>query len=159
MKHRYLISWLAGLITFVGIAYATNVYPPLPQPRNSSAVFLVDESTGVPYVASSGGGGAVTTTPAQRTLVTLDIKIVTTGGTAVTAISSGHRTAGGWIQNPSNATVNLCINEIGTATGTTSSGDTTCIIPGQTYNIIPAAGNVSVISSDSSHAFSGVGLN
>ncbi len=99
--------------------------------------------------------GTVTTTPGARTLVTLAIKTVTTGGTAVTAIAAGARTAGGWIQNPPSATINLCINEIGVATGTTSSGDTTCIVPGQSYNVTPAAGAVSVISSDSTHPFSG----
>lgn len=102
--------------------------------------------------------GGVTTTPGARTLVTLDVKTVTTGGTAVAALTTGHKTAGGWIQNPPNATVNLCINEIGTASGTTSSGDTTCIIPGQTYNLIASGGAVSVIASDSSHAYSGYGL-
>jgi hypothetical protein len=106
-----------------------------------------------------GTTNAVTTSPNARTIVTLDVKTVTTGGTAVAALTAGHKTAGGWIQNPSNATINLCINEIGTATGTTSSGDTTCIIPGQTYNLIPSGGAVSVISSDSSHPFAGYGLN
>lgn len=100
----------------------------------------------------------VASTPGARTLVTLDVKTVTTGGTAVTALTSGHKSAGGWIQNPPSATINLCINEIGTATGTTSSGDTTCIIPGQTYNLVPSSGAVSVISSDSSHPFSGYGF-
>ena len=97
--------------------------------------------------------------PASRTLVTLDVKTVTTGGTAVTALSAGHRTFGGFLQNPPSATVNLCINEISTATGTTSSGDTTCITPGQSYQLAPATTAVSVISSDSSHPFSGYGLN
>lgn len=98
------------------------------------------------------------TSPGTRTIVTLDVKTVTTGGTAVTALTSGHKSAGGWIQNPSSATINLCINEISTATGTTSSGDTTCIIPGQTYNLVPSSGAVSVITSDSSHPFSGYGF-
>jgi hypothetical protein len=96
--------------------------------------------------------------PEQRTLVALDVSTVTTGGTAVTALNAGHRTAGGFIQNPPTATINLCINEIGTAAGTTSSGSTTCIQPGQTYALVPASGAVSVIASDSSHAFSGEGL-
>lgn len=96
--------------------------------------------------------------PALRTLVTLDVKTVTTGGTAVTAIAAGNRTAGGFIQNPPSATVNLCINEIGAASGTTSSGDTTCIVPGQSYAVAPASTAVSVISSDSTHPFSGYGL-
>lgn len=97
--------------------------------------------------------------PSQRTLVTLDIKTVTTGGAAVAAISAGHRTAGGFLQNPKGATIDLCINEIGTATGTTSSGDTTCIPPGGSYKVAPASTAVSVITSDSSHPFSGYGLN
>ena len=108
--------------------------------------------------ASGGGSTAVTTTPGQRTLVPLDISTVTTGGTAVTALNVGHRTAGGWLLNPIGATVNLCINEQGTASGTTSSGNTTCILPGQAYTLAPAAGAVSVITSDSSHPFSGMGL-
>ena len=115
--------------------------------------------------AASTGTQRVTTStdstvgPSQRTLVTLDINTVTTGGTAVTAIAAGHRTAGGFLQNPKGATIDLCINEIGTATGTTSSGNTTCIIPGQTYTVSPASTGVSVITSDSSHPFSGYGLN
>jgi len=101
----------------------------------------------------------VAASPGARTIVTLAIKTVTTGGTAVNAISAGGRTAGGFIQNPPSATINLCINEIGTATGTTSSGDTTCILPGQSYTVAPASTAVSVISSDSAHPFSGYGLN
>lgn len=100
----------------------------------------------------------VTSSPTSRTLVTLNIKTVTTGGTAVVALLAGQRSAGGWIQNPPSATINLCINEIGTATGTTSSGDTTCITPGTTYGLAPSGNAVSVISSDSSHPFSGIGL-
>lgn len=97
------------------------------------------------------------TKPGTYTLVALDVATVTTGGTAVTALTSGHRSAGGWIQNPATATINLGINEIGTATGTTSAGSTTFISPGQTYTLAPSGNAVSVISSDSSHAFSGMG--
>jgi hypothetical protein len=93
----------------------------------------------------------------EVTLVALDVATVTTGGTAVTALSANHRTAGGWICNPATATVNLGINEIGTATGTTSAGSTTFIAPGQTYTLAPSTNAVSVISSDSSHPFSGYG--
>lgn len=93
------------------------------------------------------------------TLVTLDIKTVTTGGTAVAALSAGHRNRGGWLQNPKGATIDLCINEIGTATGTTSSGDTTCITPGASYTLAPSGNAVSVITSDSSHPYSGMGFN
>jgi hypothetical protein len=108
----------------------------------------------------SGGTTLPTSTsPGARTIVALDISAVTTGGTAVAALSAGHRTAGGFLQNPIGATIALCINEQGTASGTTSAGATTCIQPGQSYNLTPAAGAVSVITSDSSHPFSGYGLN
>ena len=95
---------------------------------------------------------------AQAQMFTLDVKQVTTGGVAVTAINAGGRRSGGWLQNPPSASVNLCINELGTAVGTTSSGDTTCIAPGQTYVLIPSDKAVSVITSDSAHAFSGYAL-
>ena len=113
---------------------------------NADGSINVDVSTG-------------TISPGLRTLIPLDVKTVTTGGTAVTAIAAGHRAAGGWLQNPKGATIDLCINEIGTASGTTSSGDTTCIQPGQSYTVAPAAGAVSVITTDSSHPFSGYGMN
>lgn len=100
-----------------------------------------------------------TITPGQRTLVALDVATVTTGGTAVTALTAGHRTAGGFLNNPKAATVDLCINEIATASGTTSAGSLTCIAPGQSYTLTPASTAVSVITSDSSHPFSGYGLN
>lgn len=99
------------------------------------------------------------TDPGQRTIIPLDVSTVTTGGTAVTALTAGHRTAGGFLLNPIGATINLCINEQATASGTTSAAGLTCILPGQSYTLTPAAGAVSVITSDSSHPFSGYGLN
>jgi hypothetical protein len=101
--------------------------------------------------------GTLATKTALRTLVPLDVATVTTGGTAVTALTAGHRTGGGWIMNPTTATQPLGINEIGTATGTTSAGNTTFIAPGQTYQLSPSANAVSVIATDSAHAFSGYG--
>jgi hypothetical protein len=93
------------------------------------------------------------------TLVPLDVAVVTTGGVAVVALAALHRNKGGWLFNPATATVNLCINEIGTASGTTSAANTTCIAPGQAYVLAPGPGAVSVIASDSAHAFSGYGWN
>lgn len=100
----------------------------------------------------------VANVPTARTLVPLDVATVTTGGVAVTAIAAGHRTAGGWIYNPTAATVNLCINEVTTAACTSSSGSCTCILPGTTYNLAPSGNAVSVITADSAHPFSGIGL-
>ena len=101
---------------------------------------------------------ATVTVPGPLQIVPLDVSTVTTGGTAVTALAAGERTAGGWLQNPSTATINLCINEVGTASGTTSAGSTTCIVPGAIYTLAPSIGPVSVISSDSAHPFSGYGF-
>ncbi len=104
-------------------------------------------------------GNICTSTSGTLTLVPLDASSVVTGGTAVTALTAGHRNKGGWIQNPAGAAAALCINESGTASGTVSSGATTCIQAGQSYTLAPSGNAVSVISSDSSHTFSGQGFN
>lgn len=139
---------LTGVFAFTA-SVATAQAPTLPFTLDGSGVARpVGPSYPVP-VTLGGSGGALT-------IVTLAVKLVTTGGTAVNAIAANGRTAGGWIQNPPTAPNNLCINEIGTATGTTSSGDTTCIVPGQIYTVAPGTAAVSVISATSSHAFSGM---
>lgn len=92
------------------------------------------------------------------TEVTLDVSTVTTGGTAVTALLAGHRNKGAFLRNPFTATSPLCYNSISTAS-TTESGSTFCIPPGQTAQIPPSPNAVSVVSADSSHPFSGEGLN
>ena len=103
--------------------------------------------------------GSAHAAPVSLLLVPLDVSTVTTGGTAVTALVAGHRNAGGWLYNPPTATVNLCVNEIAVAAGTTSNGNLTCIVPGQTLLLTPSTNAVSVISSDSAHNFSGYGWN
>ena len=90
-------------------------------------------------------------------MVPLDIATVTTGATAVTALNAGHRTAGGWLFNPSGATVDLCINEMAVASGTTSAGSLICIAKGTRWDLTPSPAPVSVITSDSSHPFAGMG--
>ncbi len=112
---------------------------------------------GVALLSLAVIGSAQAQTGGITVLLPLDVSTVTTGGTAVTALAAGHRVKGGWLQNPNAATVNLCINELGTASGTTSSGNTTCIVPGQTYLLAPSGNAVSVVSSDSAHGFSGYG--
>ncbi len=108
---------------------------------------------------TSGLGCVITSATQQQSIVPLDASSVVTGGTAVTALVAGHHTSGGFILNPIGATINLCINEQGTASGTTSAGALTCILPGQTYSLSASSGAVSIVSSDSSHPFSGYGLN
>jgi hypothetical protein len=110
-------------------------------------------------LASPALAAPVYTTPASVTLMPLDAAVVPTGGTAVTALAAAHRNKGGWLVNPSTATVALCINEIGTASGTASAGNLTCIAPGQTYLLTASPNAVSVVTSDSNHAFSGYGWN
>lgn len=114
-------------------------------------------TTGQQVAIQTDAHGNLRTNRGSITLVALDVATITTGGTAVTALTAGHRTAGGWLQNPPSATINLCINEISTASGTTTAGSTACIVPGQSYTLAPSTAAVSVISSDSSHPFGGQG--
>ena len=108
---------------------------------------------------SSATADSVYTVPGPLVLVPLDVATVTTGGTAVVALAAGHRNKGGWLHNPGSATVNLCINEISVASGTSSAGSLTCIVPGQTYTLTASPNAVSVVSSDNAHPFSGLGRN
>jgi hypothetical protein len=112
----------------------------------------------IPSLAMAQSSGMVSTTPGPRQIISLDVKVVTTANVAVLAINPGNRTAGGWIQNPPTATINLCYNEIGTAAGTVTNGDTICVIPGQTAVLAASNLGVSVIASDANHAFGGYGL-
>lgn len=145
-------------IVLLCLLWAPASYAVCPTPLTIKDASGTTQNISTTDDASGNCQGNTVTTPGARTLVTLDIKTVTTGAVPVVALSAGHKTAGGLIQNPPTASINLCINEIGTASGTTSSGDTTCIIPGQSYSLTASSGAVSVISSDSAHAFSGYGL-
>jgi hypothetical protein len=125
---------------------------------SGTAALTITSGTGVPQVVFGQFTGS--TTAGSIAIVALDAATVTTGGTAVTASGAGHHNKGGWIMNPGTATVNLCVNEQAAASGTTSAGALTCIVPGQIYYIAPnATSAVSVVSSDSAHPFSGQGYN
>ena len=154
-----MIRSLVALLLLAAPALAqTAVQVQIPTGAGTGAGLWVPVGPNNPLPVTGAASGPLFVKPSPLTLVPLDVAAVTTGGTAVTALTAGHRTAGGWLQNPPTASINLCINEIGTATGTTSAGSTTCVVPGQTYVLAPAAGAVSVVSSDSSHAFSGEGF-
>ena len=109
--------------------------------------------------------GSVTTTPSGGTVpapykftpAAPDIATITTGGTAVNAFSAGHCSGGCIIVNPKGATVDLCVNGISTASGTTTAGALICIPPGQQFGFTPRATAISAVSSDSSHPFGGEG--
>ena len=125
---------------------------------NGTVALTITSGTGVPQIVY--GQFIASTTQGALTIVALDVATVTTGGTAVTASAAGHHNKGGFLLNPVGATVNLCVNEQATASGTTSAGALFCIQPGQTYNITPNATSViSVVTSDSSHSFAGQGFN
>ena len=138
-----IVNGADALVNFLGTVNGLNQFTFQSTPRVNGA--QVDTINPMP------------TKPGQVTLVALDVSVVTTANTAVTALVAGHRTAGGWIANPITASQNLGIAEIGTASGTTSQGSTTFIAPGQTYILAPSSNAVSVISSDSAHTFSGYG--
>ncbi len=160
----YFLKWLLAVALFVPIAAVAQPAPGsgIATPTGTMAYVGDFQWNGTAWVPAPGGSSSyptsVSTTPATRTLVPLDVATVTTGGTAVTALSAGHRSAGGWLYNPSTATISLCINETGsTASGTVSLSSLTCIPPDRTYQLTPSANIVSVVSSDSAHGFSGYG--
>lgn len=140
-----IINGVGTQVSFLGTVNGSNQFTLQSTPRVNGA--QVDVTNPMPTLDK----------PASYTLVPLSVFTVTTGGTAVTALSAGQRTAGGWIQNPVGAPGPLGINEIGTAAGTTSSGNTTFIGVGTTYVLAPSANAVSVISASSAHVFSGMG--
>ena len=106
---------------------------------------------------TTANGAKVSSAPAQLAVADPDIATVTTGGTAVAAFSAGHVAKGGVIKNPVAATAPLYVRLTGTA-GTTETGGTISIAPGQTYTIPPMAGAVSVNATDSGHVFCGMGF-
>lgn len=101
-------------------------------------------------------GAATVTEPGSLNVITLDVKTVTTGGTAVNALNPGNAARGGVLVT-SNA-AGICINLVGTA-GTATTGDTVCVAANQPYYVPPMIGSVSVNSSGSAVAIAGYGLN
>jgi hypothetical protein len=100
--------------------------------------------------------GALRVTAGELTVASLDVSVVATGGTAVTALTAGHIVRGGWLANPVGAPAPLCISEVGTA-ATSDGGGTTCIVAGQTYVLPATAAAVTVNSTASAHQFTGRG--
>lgn len=99
--------------------------------------------------------GTVTSTPASRAIVPLDVSTVTTGGTAVTALTAGHASAGGFIVTSNVA--GICVSQTGAA-GSATAGGTVCVAQNQPYTLVPSAAAVSVNSPASAVAFGGEGL-
>lgn len=114
--------------------------------------------SGTPTVAISGTP-SVTTKNGSYTIVPFTVASVTTSGTAVTALTSGQRTAGGYLIT-ANA-VGMCVSENGTAGTTTAyaSGVETVCVPANTrYTLAASTNAVSVNALGTSVAFSGYGL-
>lgn len=99
---------------------------------------------------------ATVTVPGSLLVVPLDVATVTTGGTAVTALTSGHASAGGFLVS-SNA-AGICVNQQGVA-GTATTSGTVCVVQNQVYKLVPSNNPVSVNSTGSAVAFGGEGLN
>jgi hypothetical protein len=135
---------------------------PVPaQPGGVAGCQDVNANFPLPITGGTGGGGgggtaSIKTNPGPQLQMTLDAKTVATGGAPTTVIAAGNRTGGGFLTNPGPGA--LCINEIGAASGTTSFGDTTCIVSGQPYYVSAGAGAVSATAADSGHPISGYGL-
>lgn len=156
---RYAWALAFALFLIGGHARADNTALVCYKAAGTSNCIPVTASTPLP-VTGPGSGGSTPVTPGNLTIVPLDISTVTTGGTAVAASAPGHHNKGGFLQNPSTATINLCINEQATASGTSSAGALTCITPGSTYGIAPnSTSTISVVTSDSAHPYSGQGYN
>ena len=93
--------------------------------------------------------------PGSVNIITLDVKAIAVGSTAVTALAAGNARAGGFVVT-SNA-AGLCVNLLGTA-GVASSGDTVCVAQNVIFVIPPTAGPVSV-NSTATAAIAGYGYN
>ena len=87
-------------------------------------------------------------------IISLDIATVTTGGTAVNALSAGHAVCGGFVVTSNSA--GICVNQKGTA-GTATLGDTACVAANVPYYLAPTANAISVNSTSSSVSLGGNG--
>lgn len=108
------------------------------------------------YVVDDGVALAFASAPGPRIIVPLDAVQVIIGGTPITAIAPGHRTAGGVLQ--SNDPAGLFINEVGGAAGLLVSGGTVWVPAGTLYRVTPANTGVSVNSPNAGAIISGWGL-
>ena len=95
------------------------------------------------------------TVPGSVNIITLDVKAVAVGSTAVTALNAGNARRGGFVVT-SNA-AGLCVNLVGVA-GVASSGDTVCVAQNVIFTIPPTYGPVSV-NSTATAAIAGYGYN
>lgn len=103
------------------------------------------------------GGVPMQTRPSTRTIVPLDVSAIGTGGTAVTALTAGHATAGGKLVTANAA--GLCVDQHGTAGTVTGTPSTTMCVPQNVvFDLVPSAGAVSV-NSTAAAAIGGEGLN
>jgi hypothetical protein len=107
------------------------------------------------YADYDGTAYTLCSSPAPRTQVPLDENEILNSGTAVTAISAGHRTAGGILQTGNAA--GMYVNEITTA-GTVVANGTVFVPENTIYQVTPGTGPVSVNATASAVIISGFGL-
>ena len=118
-------------------------------------------TTATPNPFSLDLNGGLRTQQANQTPAAATASTITTGGTAVTAVTGPVR--GCYITNPTSATdenigtaENLYVNPVTTAT-TTGNGTTLTLVPGQSFFCIPGqTTSVSAVAATSSHKFTAV---
>lgn len=107
------------------------------------------------YAVYDGVANSWASSPAPRTQLPLDQNQITNGGTAVTVINAGNRSAGGVLQT--NDPDGLFVNEIGEA-GTVVGLGTIFIASDTVWRVTPGSGPVSVNSVNSGVVVSGFGM-
>ena len=140
----WVMLLLAPSVAWGQGAQRVPVCPPGSVPAGNSPLYM-----------DANGNLCVISKPAPLKVTSLDISTVTTGGTAVNALSAGHASAGGFVVTANAA--GICINEVGAA-GTASSGDTACVAQNVPYYLAPTANAISVNSSSSSVTLAGYGF-
>ena len=136
---------------------AASRFRPVAITASGTAPLLVQSGVGTPVITYGQQQTQIQTKITSLTVVPLDVGTVATGGTAVTALASGHATAGGFV-GTSNA-AGICVDQYqtaGTVTGTPST--TWCVYPGQPYALVPSTHAVSVNSTASGVSIVGEGL-
>ena len=124
-------------------------------------------AAGAPTVAPCGPSSPTYFVPGTYTPSPLDVSTVTTGGTAVQALTAAHVAKGGYIVNPPTATAILCVSDLNQSAApisVTGSGLTAVcansnpVLPGSQAGIWAGGVNpVTVVSPDNSHKFNGEG--
>jgi len=144
----------------VGVAAGTNLIGTVGVASSGNTAAVKAASTAVvatdpALVVTISPNAETITKPGTYTLVPLDVSTLTTTNTAYNVLSAGHCTAGGFIVTTNSS--GMIVNQITTAT-TVVGGSNIFVAANTTYEIIPTGNALSAITSGSSVAVSGYGL-